>query len=786
MKKSLFLSSAAVLVLAAMSTPAFAEESSAAVVEDSSATQQDPAAQQDDTVTQDDAATQPDSTGTTDETAATEDEENITVTAQRREQNLQDVPLAVSAVNAETLVRQEAVSTYSLLRLFPNVSGAQISGAGANNYSIRGLSNAETAATFDSPVGTYIDGVYIARINANNFALFDVERIEVLRGPQGTLFGRNTPNGAIQIILRKPGRDFGASIEGEIGNYDHFMLRGSIDIPISDTFRTRFAAYWMDEDGWADNVTTGGTNNAHTGWGLRGAASIDLTPTIQWNVSADYIHDENPLISVFRNGDDFTTRSGLTRLGSIVTGRKGNIPGNSLQNEGYGITSDLSFETGIGNLQAITAYRYLDVYYSLDYFNGVSPIGGFDSVQYSYHKQFSQELKLTGTTFGEVLDYTIGAFYFFEDNFNDYTTVFRLGNGNPLLGPDITLLNDAESFAGYAQFDVHVTPQFTLTAGARLTHEQKNVDFRNNGNPLAPVVTNQTLINAGIPLEQSVTVLTPRVAVQYEPNDDLMFFASATRGFRSGGWNVRSGNALALRDFDPEFVWSYEAGLRSQFLDRRVTANLTAFYADTSDLQIATAVFGAPNTPPQFPVGNFSDFRSKGFEAEINVRPTRGLSIFANAGYNDTSYVNPRPEVVTQQNLCLASIAANVTPRPNCGAGIIRLDGSIAHPLRAPEFTGTVGFSWEIPISARWQIVPSGSLRYVSSFNVNSAEVPAGQDDGYTMLAASLGVERDNGRIRLSVGCENCNNAHYLVTNISGFTWFNVPTRWYARARYSF
>jgi iron complex outermembrane receptor protein len=711
---------------------------------------------------------------------------DIVVTAQRREQNLQEVPLAVSAASAETLQRQEAVSTYSLLRLFPNVSGGQISGAGANNYSIRGLSNAETAATFDSPVGTYIDGVYIARINANNFALFDVERIEVLRGPQGTLFGRNTTNGAVNIILKKPSTDFGASFEGEVGNYDHYQVRASIDLPVSSRFRTRFAAYKTDEDGWAKNVTTGGTNNYHRGWGVRGAFSLDVSDRITWDVSGDYVKDESPFISVFKNGDKFTTRSGLTKLGSIVSGKKGNIPGNFLANYTWGLTSDVKIESPLGDFELITAYRHLKDRYNLDYFNGPTALGGFDSIEYGLHSQFSQEIKLTGSTLDDALDYTVGAFYFHESNDNDYTTVFRLASGSPLLGPDIVLFNTADSFAGYGQFDYHVSPALTITAGARITTEEKNIHFLNNGNPLAPVVTDQTLLNAGIPLRQEATVLTPRFAVQYKPAEDIMLFASATRGFKSGGWNVRSNNALALRDFKPEKVWSYEGGVRSQFWDKRITFNLTGFYAETSDLQIATAVFGAPGSPPVFPVGNFSDFRSSGVEAELNVRPTSGLTLFANAGYNNTKYTNPTPDVRNQQALCLASIAAGAASRPNCGQGIIRLDGTIAHPLRAPEFTGTAGFSWEIPVTSDWQIVPSGSVRYVSSFNVNSAELPATQDDGYTMLAGSIGIERTDGRIRLSVGCENCNNTHYLVAAISGFTWYNVPRRWYARARYSF
>ncbi len=765
MNKSVYMASVALLVLGTLSSPAVAQGG-----------------------TSGDETTQQQAGGAATRTAADRgvSSGDIVVTAQRREQNLQDVPLAVSAASAETLQRQEAVSTYSLLRLFPNVSGGQISGAGANNYSIRGLSNAETAATFDSPVGTYIDGVYIARINANNFALFDVDRIEVLRGPQGTLFGRNTTNGAVNIVLKRPAREFGGSIEGEVGNFDHWQLRGSVDVPVSPKFRTRFAAFKTDEDGWAKNVTTGGTNNWHRGWGVRGAFTFDVTDKITWDLSADYVYDESPFISVFKNGDKFTTRSGLKKLGSIVSGKKGEIPGNFLGNYTYGITSDFRLETALGDLEFITAYRHLKDRYSLDYFNGTSAIGGFVSIEYGLHKQFSQEIKLAGTTFGDALDYTLGVYYFYEDNDNDYTTVFRLGSGAPLLGPDITLFNTAESLAGYGQFDFHVTPKLTLTAGARLTTEEKKVHFKNNGNPLAPVVTDQTLINAGIPLEQDATVLTPRFAVQYEPVEDIMLFASATRGFKSGGWNVRSNNALALRDFLPEKVWSYEAGIRSQFWDHRITANLTGFYAATSDLQIATAVFGPAGSAPVFPVGNFSDFRSSGVEAELNVRPIRGLTLFANAGYNKTKYVNPTPDVQQQQALCLASIAANAAARPNCGSGIIRLNGTIAHPLRAPEFTGTAGFSWEIPVTNDWQVVPSGSIRRVSSFNVNSAELPATQDDGYTMLAGSVGVERSDGSLRFSVGCENCNNTHYLVALISGFTWYNVPRRWYARARFSF
>jgi iron complex outermembrane receptor protein len=704
--------------------------------------------------------------------------ETVVVTAQRREQDIQDVPLSVSAISAETLTRQEATSTQSLMRLFPNLSGGQISGAGSNNYSMRGLSNAETAATFDSPVGTYLNGIYIARINANNFALFDVERIEVLRGPQGTLFGRNTTQGAINIVSKKPSQDFGVSAELSAGNYNHYQVRASADLPVSDTFRTRIAAYKLDEDGWADNITTGGTNNAHTGWGVRAAASIDF--------GADYIDDENPFIPVSLVNGDRITRSGLQPLGAILPGRKGQIPGNFLNNTTYGASSTLRFETAAGDLEVISGYRDLTARYSLDYFDNPSAIGGFDSVEYSTHTQFTQELKLSGTTASGFMGYTAGLFYFKEGNVSDYTTVFRLGSGVPFIDADRTLFNTGEAVAAYAQVDLNFTDQLALTLGARYTDEQKEIRYVNNGNPMAAVaVSDALLVAAGVPLKIEDAVVTPRVAVQFKPTDAVMLFASATRGFKSGGWNARSNNPLLLKNFGTESIWSYEAGIRSEFLDRRATANLTLFFGDTSNLQIATAVAN-PGGAPVFPVGNFSDFESSGAEFETNFRVTDDLTLFANAGYNKTEYQNPTAEVLTQQTACRASIAAGATARPNCAAGIVRADGDIAKPLRAPEFTGTLGFSWEKPVTENYQLVLSGSGRFVSKFNVNSAELATTWDPGYSMFSGTLAFERQDGRLQFSVGCENCTDRQYLISVIGASRWFSMPARYYGRVKYSF
>lgn len=721
-----------------------------------------------------------------DDTQSVADGGAIVVTAQRREQNLQDIPLAVSAIGTEALVRQEADTTEGLLRLFPNVSGAQITGAGANNYSIRGLSNAETAATFDSPVGTYIDGIYLSRVNSNNFALFDVERIEILRGPQGTLFGRNTTGGAVNVVLKKPGSDLGGSAEVSYGSYDRIVGRAALDLPLSDNVRTRVAAYVMEEDGFVKNLTTGGTNNDHDGWGVRGSVSWDITPNLTWDGSVDYIEDENSFIPSTKVDGDWVSNSGLMELGDIVTGEKGSVPGNRVINETLGLTSRFTLDVAPGVISFITGYRNLDTAFNLDYFDGPSEIGGFDSVQVSNHKQFTQEINIAGTGFDGLVDYTAGFFYFTEKNDTDYTTVFRLGSGFPFIGFDRTIYNDTDSMAFYGQFDWHLTPELTLTTGGRWTHDRKSIDYENNGNPLAlTAVTNDSLLAAGIPLKQNSSVFTPRVALSYEAADDLMFFASATRGFKSGGWNVRATNVTELGDFLAETIWSFEGGMRSQLLDRLLTFNLTGFYGYTKNLQIATAVGTAVSSAPVFPVGNFSDFRSYGLEAELNATPAEGLNLFANAGWNKTEYANPTDAVLTQQANCVAAIDAG-TSSSNCGNGIVRLDGTIAEPLRAPEFTGTLGFSYAMPLTSEWNLVPSGSVRYVSSFNVNSAQLATTYDDGYTLVAGSLAVESWDQKMRFSIGCENCTDTNYLVSVIAGYSYYSPPRRWTARARFSF
>ena len=216
--------------------------------------------------------------------------EEITVTAERREASIQEVPIAVSAFGEAQIEKLQIDETLDLVNVIPNLFGGNNTGLGtANMYYLRAQGNDESIATFDPPVGTYVDDVYITRQNANNFNFFDVERIEVLRGPQGTLFGRNTTGGAINIILKKPAEEAGGFVEAGFGRFDEVLVRGTADLPVSERFLTKVSAFWNQDDGWLDNTADNQTYNDRDNFGVRAAFRYLPTDDITWDLAVDFM-----------------------------------------------------------------------------------------------------------------------------------------------------------------------------------------------------------------------------------------------------------------------------------------------------------------------------------------------------------------------------------------------------------------------------------------------------------------------------------------------------------------
>ncbi len=795
----------------------------------------------------------------------------VIVTAQRRSESVQDVPIAITAFTATQLQSQGVTNTLQLGQYVPNLVAQNNTGLGsANAYFLRGLGSTETIATFDPPVGTYVDDIYLSRQNANNLSMFDVERVEVLRGPQGTLFGRNTTGGAINVIMRDPGKVVAGFAEAGYGRFDKKLGRVSVDLPLADTFGVKLSGYWQDDDGYAKNVTTGERLNDDDGWGVRVGVRGDLASWARWRASYAHIaangeyllnFDCNPANPTDCDGRFITTglsekpATAATYAPLTVTGAKA----------GYGlgqksatdlITSNLALDIADDTtLSFITGYVNVRQKYGLDFFDGrggpslaapIPPVrgytrGGFTILNDGRHEQFTQEVKLNGKLGDGLIDYVAGFFYIDERNKTDLADVFSTSATTALLLGDRIVRNTTSAYAGYVQADVNLTDQFKVTAGIRYTDETKTLTVTDNraacvaAPTTATCLFNTNLVAANgvrIPTRQQTKIWTPRFAVNYAPNDDILLFASATRGFKSGGWNARATAPGQFLPFDPEKVWSYEGGIKSDWLDKRLRVNLTAFWLDVSDLQVLAGLLNPATGALTFLSRNFADYRNKGIEAEVSVVPTRGLRLYANVGYQDDKYIVPkgRPaldvygiqSVEAQQAACKAALAAGKIPTgPNtpatqpsitaCAAGIVTASGNISTPVRTPTWSLATGISYEAEVGGGYTLVPSvnASFRskqevaianlsfynapvtgvngtFPSNPNGNGAFITGSQSEATWLINGNLALNAPDKRWQLSLSCSNCFNATYIQSALSNYSYINAPMTWEVRARYNF
>jgi len=783
--------------------------------------------------------------------------DEIVVTAQRRAERVQDVPIAISAFSADQLEQLNVTETLGMIKLIPNLLGFNNTGLGtANGYYLRGIGNTESIATFDPPVGTYVDDVFISRQNANNLGLFDVERIEVLRGPQGTLFGRNTTGGAMNVILRTPAEEMGGWVEVGFGEYNEVSFRGTVDLPVSDKVLSKISAYSVKDDGFVSNPITGEDNiNARDSMGVRGSLRLLLDDVI-WDLSAQHTRDEGLNILNFATGSGVAYRGGVvanglvgipaggpqvalapqrlglpptssgaqsvearclgpikgdrftctglrqtgTPLANLIAGDKRNYNlGNTV--EATMVTSNVKWQSGLGEFSFITGYVDMTQKFAIDFFNGTTvktatggtqtsnPVGGFVIANDGEHTQFSQEIKLTGEI-GEGTRYVAGMYFFNEKNVTDYGDLFSLSPTFTLVLEDRILKNRADALAVYTQWDFTPFEKATITVGGRYTDETKKIDFISNASPAMAAPTAPTRVNtanliaAGIPLKQSAKLFTPRIAFKYDVTSDVNLFASATRGFKSGGWNARGTAPVANQPFAPETVWSYEAGLRSEWLDRTLRLNVTAFLLDVKDFQMPSA-FVAPNGAISFITRNFAGMENKGVEVELVYAPTSNLNLFAFAGIQDAKYVDLNSIIVSQQASCRAAIAGTGGRAGDCNNGIVNPAGNISKPVRAPD-TLALGASYSFNLGENLQLTPNILWAYTGDNNVGTAGAPSGLVKAYDTLDAGVTLANASAGWRLQASCRNCTDEIQVVSTLSDLPYIQAPRTWQVGFKYDF
>lgn len=731
--------------------------------------------------------------------------DEIVVTAERKRESLQNVPIAVSAFSAASLASKQIDSPIDLVNYVPNLYGANNVGVStANSYFIRGLGNGESIASFDPPVGTYVDEIYIARQNGNNVAFFDVDRIEVLRGPQGTLFGRNTTGGAVSVSMKKPSESFGGYIVAGLGNYDEYVVRGSIDVPLSDTILTKFSGFRVKDDGYVYNETTDDRLNDKDSWGARSDFRFLLSDTSTWDLSAEYVNDKGMnIVNYVEGGSVFVppTQSG-DRISSTGL-RQGNGSSSGtleqlLQGEGLGnnvksmaFMSNLKFDTAIGSINLITGYRDLEQDYIISFVNSPVPPGLFSIANQGDHSQFSQEIKYSHDFFDGFLDLVVGGYFFTESNNTDFATV-TTASGNPFILADRVMENDMDSYAIYSQGDLHLTDKLTFTLGARWTKETKTIEYTDNGTSslvlfgLSDALTTENIEAAGIPTKLVSKLVTPRFALEYQVTDDLMIFTSATQGFKSGGWNARGTSPSLIRSFERETAWSYEMGTRSTWFDNRLRLNVTGFYMDVKDHQVPIGISAADGSI-SFVTGNFSDFENKGVEVELEALLTQDLTTYISYGYQDPSYKNLNQGIIDQQANCLTLLSAGEPTEDYCGSGIVTHTGEIAEPYNTPKHTLTIGGSYTYTPPS-WPVIirPSVNFRYTSSFNASLPNLSSAQNDAFWLMNAGVTMEDKEGIWTLTAECKNCSNQVYVASELAGPVYLNDPRRWSVTLQFRF
>jgi iron complex outermembrane receptor protein len=677
--------------------------------------------------------------------------EEIVVTAQRREERVQTTPIAVSAFSAQALENQQIDSIQDLSKAVPNLtflpltasrSTLQLSLRGGTEQS-GGLVTSESAASF------YVDDVYRGRLAGSNLELSDVERIEVLRGPQGTLYGRNAFSGAVKIVTRMPGEEIFANAALTYGRFDEIKAQAAVGGPVSDGIGASIAALYRDRGGYADNLALRRDVGREENFAVRGKVTNLGNETFKAVAAFSYLKDENdgPVII------PVSSRVPLPTLAANFISNREYVPlGGGFYNvlspvepdgrtEQFVGSLDLTAELGAVTLRSISAYIKTEDGFRFDLTGGRTIAPGvfrsasLDRISDAETDQFSQELQAQGNSFDERLQWILGLYYLHEDSSQIFNDAFTLVPTVPVVFRFLptTMNTKTNSYAAFAQGTYDITERLSVTAGLRYTKDTKKFDasiqnfFADRATPGVVLVP--------IQLDPSFKSWTPKFGVDFEVSEDVFVYASASRGFKAGGFNgLAIANPAVFRTvYEPQTVWSYEAGVKASALDNRLRANVTAFHSQFKGLQ-QTQQIG----PGSFATTNVGDARLNGLEAELSAVPIDGLTLFFTLGLMDDKYKRLNP---------LADAART---------GAQRL------PL-VSKWNYQIGFSYETPVAEGYKLRLGADWKQIGDyFSVVNNLV---KSEGWGLLDAQIAVATEDDRWTLVLAGKNLTDKDYFTTS---------------------
>lgn len=713
--------------------------------------------------------------------------EEVVVTAQKRSESLTDVPISIAAFTGEDIAKTGVRQMREVAEFVPNVT---ISEGNDNNTAIRirGVGATTRNIGFDTRVGVYVDGVYMGQSPAQNLDVFDLERVEIARGPQGTLYGKNTVAGAINLITNKPDDEYYVDVRGEYGNLDSHRVTAVANLPITDRLAARLSMSDHRRDGYVDNITTGTKFNERDGTAVRGQIAWQ-GDRVDVNLAGDYL--ESKRTSFF--GEAITDWSGNVYPDPAAPDdlEIANDFDNDEKREVWGVSATVNVDLGADySLTSITAWR--DTWARRLQDTDHSPL---DLLVVDYpdsYEQFTQELQLFSPEGGR-LEWVAGLYYYDEDAVTERQPVVgedigvllgALGSSLAPFGPLFAGSTagtfgevDTRSWAVYLNGTYALTERLTLGFGARYTDEKKEVDYALIGDvvdlgftqvptaalfsvAIGPVVNGQTV--ARYQDENDYDDFSPTVSLTYAINDDLNVYVKYSEAFKSGGFNVDFVSQQLFDNgigFDPETVESYEIGLKGALFDERVRFSLIGFQMDFEDYQLNQFI-ELGNNLSAITIQNAAEVRSRGVEAEVSWLATPNLLLQAAVGTNDAEF------------------------RSFPGGGSARHPDGVGADLKgnklpaAPELSLALAAQHNYPLG-RWnaELVTRIDWTYTDDYytsedNVRVARVgstiPFGWVDDYSILNGRIGIESSDGWSVYLWG-RNLLDEDYVVSNESDF-----------------
>jgi iron complex outermembrane receptor protein len=675
--------------------------------------------------------------------------QEIVVSAQRRAQTVQDVAISMDAFSGDQLAKLGMNDVQDIAANTPNVRFASFYGAGRPDVSIRGISIGDLFTDFEqSPVGFYNDDVYIGSRSGQLAQMFDLDRVEVLRGPQGTLFGRNTTAGAVNFIAKKPGDSFETDGSISYGRWNEIDFQAGVTLPLSDVLSIRFSGIKRQRDGWVfDHVADApqGRLDDVDNWGARTIVSFHPSSQMEWllNVHGTANHTTTPVVF----GDLGTTGANAP---NVYTGylnpsgwnqvASGQPAYENVNTHGVSLTGNMNF----GNLKLTSISDYDQVDYAEAEDDSGSPINVATAVQSSYVRQFSEELRLSAKQ--GPLDWVAGLYWYTDKLQQEYletsfTDPIFYGSGLS----EIAVNYPEQASHNYAEFgDLRYSfaDQWTLDVGARYTVESKHLHgeaFR--AFPPDPTFT-QSIGGPGQAdsnFNNRWSAPTGRVALEYKPTSDILSYVSWNRGFKSGGYNGLAFNSASeLAPYNPEKDDTYELGVKTTWFDGRLTANADVFYNKLKDMQVLDVEI--VDAFAYFYVRNAATATTKGAEFELKASPGGGLTASLGIGLLNTRY------------------GTFVLPD---GANY-----SGEELTNAPKFTGNAAIQDSFTVF-EGTLAPNLNFSYTAFRWTDNPHRP-GIDDipAYGVLNGNIPWTTSDGRWEYSLWARNLTDKHYYLQTV--------------------